>query len=154
MALRNIVLEGEPILSKISKPVKVFDENLWHLIDDMFETMVNLNGCGLAAPQVGILKRIIVVQVNNLKFEMINPEIVSKKGKTLEIEGCLSVNSCRGLVERPKEITIKGFDRYGNPYSVTATDWLARAFCHETDHLNGILFTNIMLQKEPFDKRK
>ncbi len=147
MATRNIVLDSDPLLRTKSKPVKEFDEKLWQLLDDMYETMKQNYGAGIAAPQVGILKRVFIVDVNNLKFEFINPEITNMEGKCSDVEGCLSVKGIQGYVNRPTKITIKGYDRFENEYSLTATNWLARAICHEYDHLNGIVFTDIMTEQ-------
>lgn len=147
MAVRNIVLSTDPLLRQKSKPVKQFDEKLWQLLDDMYETMKLNNGAGIAAPQVGVLRRAFIVDVNELKLEFINPEIVHTEGKCSDVEGCLSVQGVQGYVERPAKLTIKGYDRYENEYTLTASDWLARAICHEYDHLNGVLFTDIMTEE-------
>lgn len=147
MATRNIVLDSDPLLRTKSKPVKVFDEKLWQLLDDMYETMQLNNGAGIAAPQVGVLKRVFIVDVNNLKLEFVNPEIIHTEGKCSDVEGCLSVKGIQGYVDRPTKLTIKGYDRFENEYTLTATDWLARAICHEYDHLNGIVFTDIMTER-------
>ena len=153
MALRNIVQTGQPILSKISKPVTEFNENLWELLDDMYSTMKANRGCGIAGPQVSVLKRIFIVEVNEFKAEFINPEILNKSEEMIkEVEGCLSVKGVQGYVERPRTVTVKALDRYGNEFVLTANDWLARAICHENDHLNGILFTDIMV--EPYIEMK
>ena len=153
MALRNIVQTGQPILSKISKPVTEFNENLWELLDDMYSTMKANRGCGIAGPQVSVLKRIFIVEVNEFKAEFINPEILNKSEEMIkEVEGCLSVKGVQGYVERPRTVTVKALDRYGNEFVLTANDWLARTICHENDHLNGILFTDIMV--EPYIEMK
>lgn len=144
MALRNIVYQGSETLKKISKPVKLFDENLWRLLDDMYETMTFNYGVGLAGPQVGVLKRVVVIEINGLKLEMINPEIISSKGSRREVEGCLSVKGVQGYVTRPQTVTVKAQDRYGNFYTLTGSDYLAQCICHEIDHLNGVLFTDVM----------
>lgn len=144
MATRKIVIRGDEILSKKCKPVTVFDEKLGVLLDDMYETMLLNNGIGLAADQIGVLKRVVVVEVDGIKLDMVNPEITNKKGEESGIEGCLSVPNIQGYVNRPKQITVKAFNRYGEQYSLTATGMLARCICHECDHLDGILFTDIM----------
>ena len=144
MALRKVIVEGNETLRKISKPVKVFDETLWQLLDDMYETMAFNYGVGIAAPQVGVLKRAVIVEINNLKLELINPEIISKKGTRREVEGCLSVKGVQGYVTRPQTVTVKAQDRYGNPYTLTGSDYLAQCICHELDHLDGILFIDVM----------
>ncbi len=144
MAIRNIILSDNELLRKKSKEVKVFDDNLALLLDDMYETMVKNNGCGIAAVQVGILKRAVIVETNGLKLELINPVITSSKGKQSGQEGCLSVKNVRGEVERPYQITVKAFDRYGNEMILTFCDFVATAICHELDHLDGILFIDKM----------
>ena len=142
MAIRNVVQLGDEVLRKKSKPVKDFDEKLWELLDDMRETMVKNDGCGLAAVQVGVLRQVIVLDVNNMKIELINPEIIESDGEEVAREGCLSVKGQSGFVKRPKEITVSAFDRYGNEFVITGVDLLARALSHEIDHLNGILYVD------------
>lgn len=153
MARRDVVKIGEGVLRKKAKPVKDFDENLWQLLDDMKATMYENDGMGFAAPQVGILRRAIVVDVNNAFIELINPEIISKKGEDIEEEGCLSVGNFRGRVKRPYEITVKAFDRYGYPFTLKGEKWLARCICHEVDHLDGILFVDKSLDKDKYIKK-
>ena len=145
--VRKIVLEGEPILRKVCKPVKAFDEKLWTLLDDMRDTMRRADGVGLACPQVGILRRCFVVEINGMYIECVNPEIISASGEVVDVEGCLSVPNRRGLVKRPESVTIKAYDRYGNEFVLTAHDYTARALCHENDHLNGVLYID-KLEKE------
>lgn len=141
MALRNIFREGDPILRKISKPVTVFDERLGTLLDDMAETMIKAEGCGIAAPQVGILKRAVIVFYNNEITEFINPVISQEAGEEIGTEGCLSVDNSKNCeVKRPHELTVTAFDRHGKKFSCRAEGWKARIICHECDHLNGILF--------------
>ena len=153
MAIRKIVKLGEEGLRKKSKPVVDFDESLWELLDDMKETMYAFDGMGLAAPQVGVLRRAVIVDVNNAFIELINPEIVKTKGEDVEEEGCLSVEGFRGRVVRPMKITVNAFDRYGNPFSLTGEKWLARCICHEVDHLDGIVFVDKSLDKEKYLKK-
>lgn len=153
MALRNVVNIGESSLRKKSKPVKDFDESLWELLDDMKETMYQNDGMGLAAPQVGVLRRAIVIDVNGMFAELINPEIISQKGEDIEEEGCLSVENFRGRVKRPYEITVKACDRYGYPFTLKGEKWLARCICHEVDHLDGILFVDKSLDKDKYIKQ-
>lgn len=150
MAIRKIVLIGESSLRKKSKVVKDFDESLWQLLDDMKETMYENDGMGLAAPQVGILRRVVIVDVNNAFIELINPEIVSQKGEDIEEEGCLSVGTFRGRVKRPYEITVKAYDRYGYAFTIKCEKWLARCICHEIDHLDGILFVDKSIDKDKY----
>ena len=152
MALRKVVKVGEEVLRKKSKPVKDFDEDLWQLLDDMKNTMYENDGMGLAAPQVGVLRRVIVIDVNNDFMELINPEIIATKGEDIEEEGCLSVGNFRGRVKRPYQITVKACDRYGYPLTVTGEKWLARCICHEVDHLDGILFIDKCLDKDKYIK--
>ncbi len=155
MAIRNVVQIGDEILRKKSKPVREFDEKLWDLLDDMKETMIKNNGCGLAAVQVGVLRRAIVIDVNHMRLELINPEIVESYGEQIEKEGCLSVKNEYAYVKRPEEVTVKALDRYGNEFMISGVDLLARAFCHEIDHLEGILFTDKIIKdyKEPRSKK-
>jgi peptide deformylase len=146
MAIRNVVQKNEEILRKKSKIVKDFDEKLWELLDDMRETMNKHDGVGLAAVQVGVLKRAIVLDVNNMKLELINPEILDCVGEQIETEGCLSCKGDWGYVKRPAEVTVKAQDRYGNEFVITGVDLLAKAFCHEIDHLEGILFIDKIIK--------
>lgn len=144
MATRNIVKVGDEILRKTAKPVKTFDDSLWQLLDDMAETMYKFQGMGLAGPQVGVLKRVVIMDVNNSFFEMVNPKIVSKSGEVLDDEACLSVPNRRGLVKRPKKITVKFQDRFGYELTISGEQNFARCVCHELDHLDGILFIDKM----------
>ena len=154
MAIRNVIQIGNEVLRKKSKPVREFDEKLWELLDDMRETMVKNDGCGLAAVQVGILRRVVVLDVNQMKLELINPEIVDSFGECVEKEGCLSVKGQNGYVKRPEEVTVKALDRYGNEFIITGTGLLARAFCHEIDHLDGILYTDKVIKDYKSKKEK
>jgi len=140
MAVRKIVKMGDDLLRKKSKPVTVFDDKLRDLLDDMKETMYEFDGMGLACPQVGILKRVVVMDVNNMYLELINPEIIEMSGEDFEKEGCLSCGKARELVKRPYKVTVKAQDRYGYEFTLTGEKWLARCICHEIDHLDGILF--------------
>lgn len=144
MALRNIVKQGDEILSKKCRPVTVFDEKLHTLLDDMAETMLASNGVGLAASQVGILRRICVVMdtLNEDKIiELINPEIIETSGEQDGLEGCLSFPGLYGYVKRPDTVTVRAQDRNGSFFEYTGHDLTARAFCHETEHLDGHVFT-------------
>ncbi|WP_114494983.1 peptide deformylase [Fontibacillus phaseoli] len=145
MALRIIVLEPDEVLHQVAKEVKKITPNVQKLLTDMAETMYEAEGVGLAAPQIGILKRVIVVDVgdDNGLIELINPEIVSKDGEQFGPEGCLSIPGYRGDVRRAQTVTVKGLDRNGNEVTYTGSDLLARAFQHEIDHLNGVLYTDI-----------
>ncbi len=142
MALRNVLTEENPVLRKKSKFVQDFDEKLWELLDDMTDTMYKNDGCGIAAPQVGVLKRVVVVDACNMKLELVNPEITKQSGEQTTEEGCLSVTKCTGLVKRPMEVTVKAYDRYGNKFTISVEGLMATVFCHELDHLDGILFTD------------
>ncbi len=140
MAIRYIRKEGDPILRKKSREIKNIDERIKELAGDMLDTMYDSEGVGLAAPQVGILKRIIVIDVGEGPITLINPELVFEEGKQEEIEGCLSVPGKAGIVVRPELIKVKGLDIEGNEVLIKGEDFLARALSHEIDHLNGILF--------------
>ncbi|MGI6593797.1 MAG: peptide deformylase [Christensenellales bacterium] len=142
MSTREIIKEGNIILRLKADEVKVFDNELHTLLDDMYETMIKAQGVGLAAPQIGISKRVIIVSTNpEERIEVINPEIVKFSGMQVGLEGCLSVDpSKNGNVKRPLKVTVKGYDREGNKILVKAKDFTARALCHEIDHLNGVLF--------------
>ncbi len=144
MALRQIVKFGDELLRKKSRPVTNFDERLWTLLDDMKETMQSQQGAGLAAVQVGILRRAVVIDVRDKHgvIELINPEIVSAEGSQCGGEGCLSAPNVWEEVERPNVVTVKAQDRFGKEFTMTGSALLARAFCHEIDHLDGILFTD------------
>lgn len=146
MALREIVRFGDDILRKRCRPVTNFDERLWTLLDDMKETMANAEGAGLAAPQVGTLRRVCVIDVRDEHgvIELINPEIVSAEGVQCGGEGCLSAPGEWHEVERPLRVTVRAQDRNGSEFTMTGEGLLARAFCHETDHLDGILFIDKM----------
>jgi len=150
MAKRKIVKIGDPLLRKKSKPVKDFDDELGVLIDDMKETMYQNDGMGLAAPQVGVLRRVVVMDVNGNVYELVNPEIVSSEGEDIDTEGCLSVGSFHGKVKRPYKVTVKAFDRYGYPLEITGEKYFARCVCHEIDHLNGVLFVDICEDKDKY----
>ncbi len=144
MSQRNIRIIGDDILRKKSRPVEEFGERIHALLDDMAETMYASDGVGLAAPQVGILRRVVVIDVREGEglIEMINPEIISQSGSQTDNEGCLSVPEYIGTVTRPETLTFRAFDRNGNAFKKTATGFFARAVCHELDHLDGILFVD------------
>ena len=139
MALRNILKEGDERLRKKSRPVTDFNERLWTLLDDMYETMKD-GGVGIAAPQVGVLRRAVVIDVGEGKHELVNPVIVEQSGDQCGGEGCLSIPGQYGLVHRPAQLRIKAQDRYGKPFELEAEGYFAVAVCHEVDHLDGILF--------------
>lgn len=142
MALRNIRKLGDDILRKKCRPVETIDERILTLLDDMAETMYDANGVGLAAPQIGILKRIVVIDIGEGLIELINPEIVAVEGNVKDIEGCLSVPGKCGYVVRPETVTVSALDRNGEKVVITGKGLLAKAFCHELDHLDGIVFVD------------
>lgn len=140
MALRTIVKKNDEVLHKKCKPVEVFDEKLGILLDDMAETMYKAEGVGLAAPQVGILRRVVFIDIGEGPVELVNPVIVKQKGSQRGIEGCLSCPNEWGYVVRPMELTVKAQDRTGKPIEFKCSEFFARAVCHELDHLDGHLF--------------
>ncbi len=148
MAIRTIREEGDEILKKVSRPVEEIDEKLQILIDDMIETMHKFNGVGLAAVQVGVLKRVVVIHIDYEKEEpliLINPKIMKQKGEQVVEEGCLSFPNKFAKVVRPQEVTIEALDRNGNTIKVTGKELLAQAISHEIDHLNGEVFMDKIL---------
>lgn len=161
MATRYILTKEEPTLYKKSRPVKQFDDRLRQLLDDMAETLSASGGVGLAAPQVGVLRRAVLVIETNVPegeeeklIELINPEIVSASGEQRGAEGCLSFPDEYGIVTRPMEVTVRAQDRYGESFTVTGTGLTARCFCHEIDHLDGVVFTTLcerMLTQEELE---
>ncbi len=140
MAIRNIIQVGDAVLRKKCFEVTDFGAKTHELLDDMKDTLIKAEGAGLAAPQVGVLRRIFIVNAENKYYECINPKIISQSGKQKGEEGCLSVRGRFGGVERPMKVTVKAQDRYGKPFTVKAEGFLARAFCHENDHLDGVLY--------------
>lgn len=142
MAKRVIRTDEDPLLRKTSRPVKELNDRITMLLDDMVETMHQANGVGLAAPQVGILRRAITVDVGEGVYKMINPEILEEEGSDIDIEGCLSVPNFNGTVERPEMIKVKYLDENFTENIIEARGLFARCICHEVDHLNGILFTD------------
>jgi len=159
MGLRQIRKEGDEILRKKSKSVKEITPQTVALIDDMIETLRSINGVGLAAPQVGVLKRIIVVEHEDDFYELINPEIVESDGNQVANEACLSVPGRCGDVDRPYKLTVQALNRDGQEYTVSVDDFMASAFCHELDHLDGVLFldkaTNVQfITQEQLEERR
>lgn len=140
MAIRQIVKEGDNVLSKKCRVVEKFDDRLATLIDDMIETLYLSKGVGLAAPQVGILKRVVVIDVGEGLIELVNPKIIAYSGEQEGLEGCLSCPGEWGITRRPEYVKVKAQDRFGNEFTVDGHELLAKAFCHELDHLDGILF--------------
>ena len=147
MAVLKIVKFGEPTLRKVCRPVDEITPRIKTLIDDMIETMRAAGGCGLAAVQVGVLRRVVVIEVEEGKvYEMINPRIIAFAGEQQDQEGCLSNPGQYGITKRPKAVTVRAMDRNGNEYDLSGTDLLARAICHECDHLDGKLFTDVQIR--------
>lgn len=146
MALREIRKKGDEILYKPCKEIKEFDKKLAILLDDMYDTMQKSDGVGLAAPQVGILKRCVVIDIGEGRIELVNPKIIKEEGSQIGQEGCLSVPGEWGEVERPQKVTVEAFDRYGKKFTMEGEDLLARAFCHEIDHLDGKLFLDKVIR--------
>ena len=147
MPTRNIVKQGDSCLNKKCRPVTEFNERLHILLDDMQETLKKANGAGLAAPQVGVLRRVAVVLLEDGSLkEIVNPVILSAEGTQKDIEGCLSVPGVWGMVERPMKVTVSAQDRFGDPFVIQAEGFTARAFCHEIDHLDGHLFTEFVTE--------
>ena len=158
MALRNIVKDGDPILEKRCRPVEKFDAKLHTLLDDMAETMHHANGVGLAAPQVGMLRRVVVIDISpeqNEVLELVNPKIIAFSGEQEGNEGCLSFPGQWGIVKRPEYVKVKAQNRFGEEFEAEGKGLLARAFCHEIDHLNGIVFKEVaerMLTKKEINQ--
>lgn len=146
MALREIRYKDDDVLYKECKEVKKFDNKLGILLDDMYDTMSKANGVGLAAPQIGILKRVVVIDIGEGRIELINPQIIETSGSQTGTEGCLSFPGIWGEVERPDYVKVKAFDRFGSEFVLEGEELLARAICHECDHLNGIVFTSHVIK--------
>ena len=144
MALRKILTDKDPALHKVCKPVEVFDNKLHKLLEDMRETLIDSNGVGLAAPQVGILRRVVLVDTGEEILELINPEMLETDGEQVGAEGCLSVPGKYGLVKRPYWAKVRAQDRNGDWYEAEGEELIARCFCHELDHLDGIVYTEVM----------
>ncbi len=142
--MREILKFGEDVLRKKCRPVTKFDDRLGELLDDLGETLLASDGVGLAAPQVGILRRVCVVNIRDKRgtIELVNPEIIAESGNQVGNEGCLSAPNEWCEVERPNKVTVKAFDRHGKEFTIKGEELAARAFCHEIDHLDGILFTD------------
>lgn len=141
MALRKILIQGDPALTKVCRPVEKFNLRLHFLLDDLKETLLDSGGVGLAAPQIGILRRVVVVvDADDNVIELVNPEIIHQEGEQNGFEGCLSVPNQYGRVTRPNRVTVRAQDRHGNFFEVTGEEIVARCFCHELEHLDGHLF--------------
>ena len=144
MGLRKILTDKDPALHKVCRPVEKFDGRLHRLMDDMKETLAEANGVGLAAPQVGILRRVVLVDTGDEVLELINPSLLETSGEQVGAEGCLSVPGKYGLVKRPNYAKVRAQDRVGNWFEAEGEELIARCFCHELDHLDGILYTEVM----------
>ena len=148
MAKLKIVKFGDPLLRKVSRPVDEITPRILTLLDDMKETMRAAEGCGLAAVQVGVLRRIAIIEIKEgVVYELINPKIVAFAGEQQESEGCLSNPGNYGITKRPKAVTVRAMDRNGNEFELRGTDLLARAICHECDHLDGKLYTDVQIKQ-------
>ena len=144
MAIRNIVTVGDPVLGKVCRKVLRFDDRLHTLLDDMADTLYEANGVGLAAPQVGVMRRVVIVDAGEELLELVNPEIISVEGEQTGMEGCLSVPGKYGIVTRPMKAVVRAQDRFGEWYEADGEELTARCFCHELDHLDGIIYTEVM----------
>ena len=144
MGLRKILTVKEPSLHKMCRPVEKFDGKLHKLLDDMKETLLDAGGVGLAAPQVGILRRVVVVDTGEEILELVNPELLETSGEQVGAEGCLSVPGKYGLVKRPYYAKVRAQDRHGEWFECEGEELIARCFCHEIDHLDGIVYTEVM----------
>ena len=157
MALRKIALEGEACLSKVCRPVTDFNSRLHTLLDDLADTLADSGGVGLAAPQVGILRRVVIVDTGEEILELVNPELVETSGEQCGAEGCLSVPGKYGLVKRPNYAKVRAQDRNGEWFEAEGEELIARCFCHELDHLDGIVYTEVMerfLTEEELEQEK
>ena len=157
MGLRKILTDKDPALHKVCRPVEKFDGRLHKLLDDMKETLIDANGVGLAAPQVGILRRVVLVDTGDEVLELINPSLLETSGEQVGAEGCLSVPGKYGLVKRPNYAKVRAQDRYGNWFEAEGEELIARCFCHELDHLDGIVYTEVMerfLTEEELEQEK
>ena len=144
MGLRKILTDKDPALHKVCKPVVAFDAKLHKLLDDMGETMRDANGVGLAAPQIGILRRVVTVDLGDEILELVNPSLLETDGEQIGAEGCLSVPGKYGLVKRPYYAKVRAQDRFGEWFEVEGEELIGRCFCHELDHLDGIVYTEVM----------
>ncbi|MDP4109943.1 MAG: peptide deformylase [Bacillota bacterium] len=147
MAIREIIKKGDPVLTKISHEVTSFDKKLHMLLDDMRDTLKSAPGVGLAAPQIGILRRVVVLETTDGEFiELINPKIISSSGEAEEIEGCLSIPNVWGIVKRPDHVVVRAQDRFGKEFEKQGEGYNARIYCHELEHLDGVLFTEKVIR--------
>ncbi len=144
MGIRKILTDADPALHKVCKPVEVFDRKLHKLLDDMADTLQKAEGVGLAAPQVGILRRVVIVDIGDEILELVNPSLVETSGEQIGAECCLSVPGKYGQVKRPNYAKVRAQDRFGEWFEAEGEELIARCFCHELDHLDGILYTQVM----------
>ena len=151
MALRTIRTDGDECLRKTARPVENFDERLAQLLDDMAETMYHAHGVGLAGPQVGVLRRVVVMDVGDGLLELVNPTIISAKGRQTGSEGCLSFPGLTGTVTRPNRVRVRAQDRHGEWFEAEGTELGARCFCHEIDHLDGKLYVDLAKDVHPLE---
>ena len=146
MAIRNIVKHGDDVLTKKCRTVEKFDERLETLIEDLFDTLYESGGAGLAAPQVGVMRRVAVIDIDDEPYELVNPEIIATEGEQTGAEGCLSYPGKFGIVTRPMKVRVKAQDRHGEWHEYEGEELLARAFCHEIDHLDGNMFMDLVTE--------
>lgn len=154
MAIRKILKIGDETLRKHARPVTEVDRRTRQLLDDMAETMYAADGAGLAAPQVGILRRVVVIDVGEGLIELVNPEIVASEGEQHQAEGCLSVPGKQGVVARPAKVTVRALNRRGKPVEIVGEGFLATALCHEIDHLDGVLYVDKLIEELPEEDAK
>lgn len=154
MAIRQIRYSNDPILRKISREVIEVNDRIRILLEDMVDTMYENDGVGLAAPQVGVLRKVVVIDIGEGIIKLINPEIIEREGENVDIEGCLSVPNRIGKVKRPERVKVRYLDEQGEEKIIEGTGLLAKAFCHEIDHLNGILFIDKMIEEVFFEEDK
>ena len=154
MAIRKILKIGDETLRKHARPVTEVDRRTRQLLDDMAETMYAADGAGLAAPQVGILRRVVVIDVGEGLIELVNPEIVASEGEQHQAEGCLSVPGKQGVVARPAKVTVRALNRRGKPVEIVGEGFLATALCHEIDHLDGVLYVDKLIKELPEEDAK
>ncbi|NLW23167.1 MAG: peptide deformylase [Tissierellia bacterium] len=152
MAIRQIRYEGDPILRKVSREVTEINDRIITLLEDMIDTMYEYEGVGLAAPQVGVLRRVVVIDIGEGPIKLINPEIIEEEGEIIDVEGCLSIPGRAGNVKRPEKVKVKYLDESGEEKIIEGTGLLAKALCHEIDHLNGILYIDKMIEEVELDE--
>lgn len=147
MAIRQIRIDGDPILRKKSREVNEINDRIKILLEDMVDTMYENDGVGLAAPQIGVLRQLVVIDIGDGVVKLINPKIIGKEGEVIDVEGCLSVPNRAGTVKRPERVKVKYLNEFGEEKTIEGTGLLARALCHEIDHLHGILYIDKMIEE-------